>query len=58
VCAQYSIISLADQEPLTKPLYPEMADYDPKVFIELEPEAFNSTILLDQNVSFYFSAFV
>lgn len=47
-----------DEELKQKPgLYKEMADYDPAIFAELEPEWFNNTILLDQNavwiVEFY-----
>ena len=30
---------------------PEMADYDPAIFQELEPESFNTTLLEDKSVS-------
>jgi hypothetical protein len=40
-----------DEEAKLRPgLYKDMTDYDPKVFMELEPETFDSTVLTDQNV--------
>jgi hypothetical protein len=40
-----------DEEAKLRPgLYKDMADYDPKVFMELEPETFESSVLTDQNV--------
>ncbi len=43
-----------EEEAKLRPgLYKEMADYDPKVFMELEPESFEATVLTDQNVRVY-----
>jgi hypothetical protein len=40
-----------EEEAKLRPgLYKEMADYDPNVFMELDPESFEATLLSDQNV--------
>jgi hypothetical protein len=43
-----------DEEAKLRPgLYKDMADYDPKVFMELEPETFESAVLTEKNVRFF-----